>query len=540
MWAGAGRGPRYATVYGMAPPSRPPRGRRSPPRRRAGARRPGRRAGALLVLAVLLGTGVAFVALRHGDGRGAKAPAGVGNARPDPRDPKALLPGSKPGEGVDPLRYTPALQHDREARAAAGLAHPLFAFSPGGAVQSARRVAALRPQIQRAARAGGVDPDVLEGMVLLESAGRPDAIANPKDLTGAAGLTQILSQTATGLLGLKVDLRASTRLTRGIARGRRVADLERRRRQVDERFDPGKALAATVRYLRRAKATLGSDELAVESYHMGIGNLQTALSKFGEGGAVPYARLFFDSSPVDHGDAYAFLSSLGDDSATYLWRVRAAQAIMAAFRADPARLAVTAKRQTNKNSAEEVLHPEGSVPEFANPFALGRAQAAGQLIRLDPAQLRRYGLTISAAMGELAPKLHQSRRLYRALRPEALATLLYLGAAAQGISGDGPLVVTSTIRDRPYQRLLQTTNIEATKAYSLHTTGFTFDIARRYTSPAQAKAFQYALDRLTALNIIAWVREPAAIHVTVSGRVPMLLALLDAGAPVPRSAAVRR
>ena len=29
--------------------------------------------------------------------------------------------------------------------------------------------------------------------------------------------------------------------------------------------------------------------------------------------------------------------------------------------------------------------------------------------------------------------------------------------------------------------------------------------------------FQYALDRLQALNLIAWAREPAAIHVTASG-----------------------
>jgi hypothetical protein len=29
-------------------------------------------------------------------------------------------------------------------------------------------------------------------------------------------------------------------------------------------------------------------------------------------------------------------------------------------------------------------------------------------------------------------------------------------------------------------------------------------------------AFQFMLDRLTALNLIAWVREPAAIHITVA------------------------
>ncbi len=506
------------------------------------SRRATLRAAALLLLAALIGAGVAYGVLRDGGG-GPLAAVGVGGGDDDGQrfDPDALLPGSGDGQGVDPLRYTPALRSDREARAAAGLAHPLFAKSPGGAVATARRVAALRPKIERAARAGGVDPDVLEGIVFLESGGVTGAIANPRDLTGAAGLTQILAQTATDLLGLKVDVDASARLTRGIARGHKVAARQRRRREVDERFDPEKALAATVRYLNIAKKALGDEELAVVSYHMGIGNLQGVLARFGKSAdEVRYAQLFFDTSPVHHAEAYGFLQTLGDDSPTYLWRVRAAQAIMASYRADPSGLAVTAELQTRKNSAEEVLHPEGSVPEFADPFALGRAQASGELVRLDAAQLARYGLVVAPGMGELASKLHQSRRLYRALRPEALAVLLYLGAAAQGISGAAPLTVTSTIRDRPYQRLLTRSNPQATKAYSLHTTGFTFDIARQYVNGAQARAFQFALDRLTALNVIAWVREPAAIHVTVSGTVPEVLGLLRPDAPAPAPPPVSR
>jgi hypothetical protein len=516
----------------MADSSRPPRSPRPPAARRTELRRRRTRAGALLMLAIVVGIGLAFAALGGGDGG---TPAGIGGGGDGDRrsDPSALLPGSAAGQGVDPLRYTPALRADRETRAAAGLAHVLYAKSPDGAAATARRVAALAPRIERAAKAGGVEADVLEGIVFLESAGRPDALADPKDLTGAAGLTQILAETATNLLGMKVDVAASARLTRGIARGRKVAARERVRRRVDERFDPDKALAATVRYLGIARKALGGDaELAVVGYHMGIGNLQTALARYG-GRDIPYAQLYFGTSPVDHSRAFAFLAGLGDDSSTYLWRVRAAQAIMHKYRADPAALAVDADRQTNKNSAEEVLHPEGSVPAYADPFELGRAQAARTLVALDAERLATYGIRISPSMGELAPRLHQSKRLYRALRPEALAVLQYLGAAAQGISGSAPLTVTSTIRDRPYQKLLAGSNIQATKRYSLHTTGYAFDIARRYVSGAQSQAFQYALDRLTALNLIAWVREPAAIHVTVSGQAGELLPLLKASAPAP-------
>ena len=117
-------------------------------------------------------------------------------------------------------------------------------------------------------------------MIFVESAGRSDARAS-KDLDGAAGLTQILAETGRDLLALRVDVRTSERLTRGIARGRRVAARARRRRVVDERFDPPKALEATARYLELARRTLGRDDLAVVSYHMGIGNLQAVLRAYG-------------------------------------------------------------------------------------------------------------------------------------------------------------------------------------------------------------------------------------------------------------------
>jgi hypothetical protein len=74
------------------------------------------------------------------------------------------------------------------------------------------------------------------------------------------------------------------------------------------------------------------------------------------------------------------------------------------------------------------------------------------------------------------------------------------------------------VRDKDYQRVLAATDREATTAYSLHTTGYAFDIARMYRSRAQALAFQFVLDRLTARGMIAWVREPEAIHVTVASR----------------------
>src|SRR3954470_22128987 len=433
----------------------------------------------------------------------------------EPDVPRTLTPGAGNTETtVDPIAWSPMRRRELERRAAAGLAHVIYAKSPGGAIVSAARTATWRPHIERAAKRGGVDPDVLEAIVMLESAGRADAQAS-NDLEGAVGLTQILAETGRDLLGMHVDVRASKRLTRGIDRGHKVAARLRARRRVDERFDPDKALAGTVRYLRIAKQRLGRTDLAIAAYHMGIGNMQTALGAYGKRD-ISYAQLYFDSTPLRHAKAYRILAALGDDSSTYLWRVMAARRVMRLYRQDPEALARQADLQTRKASAEEVLHPADKTPPYGDPFAVGRARASGQLVALSPARLAGFGLRVDPRMGELAGRLHQSPRLYRALRPQALRMLEIIGAGTRAIARTRPLVVTSTVRDARYQRVLAARNTEATHNFSLHTTGWAFDISRSYRSRAQALAFQFMLDRLTALNMIAWVREPGAIHVTVA------------------------
>ena len=218
---------------------------------------------------------------------------------------------------------------------------------------------------------------------------------------------------------------------------------------------------------------------------MGIGNLQDVLRDYGDD-EVPYAQLFFDSTPLHHPAAWSRLASFGDDSSTYLWRVEAARDIMRRWREDPAALERLDVRQTAKASAEEVLHPRSSTEIFDTPGDVEDAEDDGDLVALPVRRLADAGITIDPGMGELAGRLDQERTRYRALRPEALAMLEYLGAGTQAISGTGPLIVTSTVRDTRYQRVLASENIEATHAYSLHTTGFTFDIERDYASGRQA------------------------------------------------------
>jgi hypothetical protein len=470
------------------------------------------RGGALALIAAVVGAAliVTVVVLVSSGG-------GSSNESAEPLVPHSLAEGGDFG----PLRYDQAHNATFERRAAAGFAHPLYAKSPGGVAATAQRVERWRPRIERAAAAAGIDPDTMEAIVFLESAGDPNAMAGP-DPRAAAGLTQILPGTATELLGMHVDLRASIRITKEIAKARRkarpalVANLLQRRQQVDERFNPDKALAGTARYLRLSRSHFPCADLAVEAYHMGIGNLQQVIAAFGAGDDTPYAQLYFDSSPARHAAAYAKLFSLGDDSATYWFRLLAAKGILRLARTDPAELQRRARFQTQKNSAENLLHPPGQTTVFATPADLRRAEARRVLLPLDARGLLRAGVRVDPRMGELAPKVGQPRALYRALRPEALAVLAYVGAGVHAFVGRGALTVTSTVRDNRYQQLLVGSNIEATPNYSLHNTGYAFDIERRYTAPRQAYAFQFFLDRLQALNLIAWVREPGAIHITAS------------------------
>ncbi|HEV2784854.1 MAG TPA: transglycosylase SLT domain-containing protein, partial [Solirubrobacteraceae bacterium] len=183
-----------------------------------------------------------------------------------------LVPGT--GADNDPLAYTPAREAEFAAAAARGHAHVLYAKSPGGARASAARTARYRELIEAAAQEGDVEPDTLEAIVMLESAGRPDAIADPR-LEGAVGLTQILAETGRNLLGMTVDPAGARRIGRSLRRAARrgdaalVARLRERRRRIDERFDPSRALAGAVRYLKIAQDELGRADLAVVSYHMG-------------------------------------------------------------------------------------------------------------------------------------------------------------------------------------------------------------------------------------------------------------------------------
>jgi hypothetical protein len=430
--------------------------------------------------------------------------------------PGLPLPGiGKPARSGDPFAWDSGREAQFVARAAAGTAHPLFSQSPGGATATAARVAAYRPLIDKAVAGTGIDPDLLEGLVFVESAGRPDVIAGT-DPAAATGLTQILASTGQSLLGMHINLAQSRKLTDQIAaayntgRADLAVKLSRRRQQVDDRFDPGKALAATVRYLQLAEQRFGGrPDLAIVSYHMGIGNLQHVLDDYNGGEPVPYAQLYFDTAPDHHGSAFDLLAGFGDDSSLYYWRVLGAVQVMHLYRTDRAALNRLSVLHDDANTNAAVLHPPDSTPTFADPNALYAAYRTRALVQL-PSNAAKLGLAYATGIGRFAHRLGASAAAYHGLRPAALDLLVELAARVRTLSGGAsPLVVSSAVVDNQYAQKL-------TNPYFGAATGYSFQIARRYVNPSQAAAFQAMLDRLQALNLIAWERTPATIDITVA------------------------
>jgi hypothetical protein len=430
--------------------------------------------------------------------------------------PPLPLPGiGRPARAGDPFAYIPGRQADFARRAVAGSEQVLFAKSPGGVLATAARVARYRNLMNSVASGTGLDPNVLEGIVFLESAGDPNAIAG-RDPAAAAGLTQILAQTGQQLLGMHIDVVRSRTLTAKIdaayaaGNASALAQLQARRAKIDDRFDPRKALAATVRYLKLARARFGRDDLALVSYHMGIGNLQQVLDRYDGGHSIPYTQLFFDTAPDHHGTAYALLHSFSDDSRLYYWRVLGAVQIMRAYRTSPAALVQLTGLETTSPSGADALHPPGATPSFATRDDLRRAYAHRQVLPL-PSNPGSLGLAYDPTMGSLAHRLGEPVALYRGLRAPALDLLIELAARVRALSGaSAPLLLASTVADREYLKLLPDTPAPLTS------TGYSFAIERRYATHREADALQAVLDQLQALNLIDWVRSPQTIEVTVA------------------------
>ncbi len=173
----------------------------------------------------------------------------------------------------------------------------------------------------------------------------------------------------------------------------------------------------------------GTEELAIASYHMGIGNLENVIEAYvGEGGKagstaatvaeneIDYSRLYFDSSPQSNAAAYDLLAGFGDDSSLYSWRIRASRGILDDWRRDPAALEAEVDPGDREGHARGDLPPGGRDGGLRDSRRRRRMRPTTASSRACPRD-RSLGFKLAGQAGELAEELDQEPELYRVLRP---------------------------------------------------------------------------------------------------------------------------
>ena len=185
----------------------------------------------------------------------------------------------------------------------------------------------------------------------------------------------------------------------------------------------------------------------------------------------------------------------------YLWKVLASEQILRPLPRRPRPARRDRRAGDRQGDAGGGLSPrERDRGLRRRPTTIADALDDGELVPL-PDRARCSAGSPTSDIGELAGELDQAPELYRALRPEALATLTYLAGLVREQSGAAtPLQVTSAVRDRDYQDLLvrrtprRPPSTRCTRPAGRSTSAATTSRRRR------REAFQYVLDRLRSLG----------------------------------------
>ena len=332
------------------------------------------------------------------------------------------------------------------------------------------------------------------------------------DPDSAVGLAQILPGTATGLLGMRVDLARHRGSPARLARERRIAlglaqaaqaprargaasrrcwraaaadrralrpgQVDRRRRALPGvRREEARAARPGRRVVphghrqpagrdRRLRAPAAADRIDAEDRREVRHHLRAPLLRLDAGpqrGGVPQART-----------GWATTRATTCSSSTRPTRS------CACTRRGQRRCSTGSRRSRRPRRAARTCCARPTASRLrgrARPaprLRQGRADRAAR--RAAPAGLQdrpRHGLARAAGS-------RSARALFRGLRPEALATLLYITKEVRRDAGGSHLRVTSTVRDLKYQRALVGVNSQATRTFSLHTTGYAVDVARDF------------------------------------------------------------
>ena len=304
---------------------------------------------------------------------------------------------------------------------------------------------------------------MLEAIVFVESAGRPDVIAG-NDPADAAGLTQILAQTGQSLLGMHIDLAASRKLTAEINRrlGQRPARARRPGWSAAGRADrrPLQPAAGA----RRDRALPAARPAPVRAPGprdrvLPHGDRQPAARAglYDGGTPVPYAQLYFDTAPIATRAAFNMLAGFGDDSSLYYWRILGAAQIMRLYRQRPlgagaARFAAGEPRARRPRCCTRPTRTSA----FADPDALYDAYAEHAAGAAALQRLAAWGSAYAAGIGADGQAARRSPRPCTAGCGRRRSTSWSSSRRGCGRcrAAAQPLIVSSAVTDARYQQQL--------------------------------------------------------------------------------------
>ena len=439
-------------------------------------------------------------------------------------------------------------------------------------VEAAAEQAEVQPIFRQIAEDEGSSPQetknhwimLQEADLLLESGGEPDAVS----VSDAVGVAQWLAGTGRGV-GLHIDLPTSRQFTREIdalrlriawatylqtpgddpnapgaphplpesdfdrqpALGQEMDVLRERRREVDERYDPAKAIAAQTRYLLRLYRRFPGEDWLFQAYHGGEagvtrtlkfylgrrwpGTAAQAIRAGKNGKRLSFEDVYFTTSPLSHPAAFHYLYGRSDDHRRYWWKLRASQEAIAAYRSNPVAFGKEWLGYLPGRPTDAFWYPDAPDSRFAEIDAQQRAWMAKRLLPV---------LSDSTLLVRAQPFAPGHPELYSALRPASLG-LLHLvektyrstGSLRPLTVGDLTLTETLVLRIReaappkppppplwpPDPNRLHPPGDGPPPDFDFHTTGIAFDILRP-TEERQRKALEYALDSLEDRRVLAY------------------------------------
>ena len=435
-----------------------------------------------------------------------------------------------------------------------------------------------------------------EADLLLESGGDPDALS-PSE---AAGVAQWLASTGSGN-GLRVNVAESKRLTRKIDDlRRRIAWLEylqrpdanrdapgapsvpradaaarlpalrgelqalrAKRRSIDARYDPRKAVFAQSRYLARLYRRYRSIDWVYQAYHGGEGGAQRTLRKYlgaawpgsmepairrgRRGRPLRFEHLFFAVTPRSHPEAFAYLYGRSDDHRHYWWKLLVSQEAIALYRRDPAAFRRRWEAYLPGRPADAVWYPDAPAGAMPDLPALQSAHAQGRLVPVGARpDLAFRGATLDPT----------NARWYAALQPASKGALLLVTAAYRRAGGSvrlstSDLALTQAYVDQAEPRLrplpreprwppdpeaLTRPGGGPPVGFDYHTAGIVFDVLTP-RDPKQRKLLDYALGYLNNRRIVYWFsprdRGERRYHVVPNPRYAAALARIAQTGQVP-------